>query len=140
MSKLKEYNGHFCEYEYEYAFIAFLEGEGWKYQSGNKIERTDKKEVLIKADLVQFLKNENPDLTDTEIEQIFDTVKLVGAETDFATLHKVYGWMVDGVQFIPQDGLARMVKLIDFDDPDKNIFKVVNQFTVEYINNGQKES
>lgn len=24
MSKLKEYNGHFCESEYEYAFIAFL--------------------------------------------------------------------------------------------------------------------
>ncbi len=140
MAKLKEFNGHFCEYEYEYAFIAFLEGEGWKYQSGNKIERTDKKEVLIKDDLLQFLKNTNPDLTDTEIEQIYDTVKLVGAETDFATLHKVYGWMVDGVQFIPQDGLARMVKLIDFDNPDKNIFKVVNQFTVEYINNGQKEN
>ena len=29
MSKLKEYNGHFCESEYEYAFIAFLEREGF---------------------------------------------------------------------------------------------------------------
>ncbi len=37
MSKLKEYNGHFCESEYEYAFIAFLEKEGWQYLQGSKI-------------------------------------------------------------------------------------------------------
>ena len=34
-SKLKEYYGHYCESEYEYAFIGFLEQEGWKYISGN---------------------------------------------------------------------------------------------------------
>ena len=36
MAKLNEYYGHFCESEYEYAFIGFLEQEGWKYVSGNK--------------------------------------------------------------------------------------------------------
>ena len=48
--------------------------------------------------------------------------------------------MVDGVQFIPQDGLAKMIPLIDFENTDNNIFRVVNQFTVEYTNNGQKRS
>ena len=33
-----------------------------------------------------------------------------------------------------------MIQLIDFENPDKNIFRVVNQFTVEYTNNGQKEN
>ena len=33
MARLKEYNGHYCESEYEYAFIGFLEAEGWKYSS-----------------------------------------------------------------------------------------------------------
>lgn len=33
-----------------------------------------------------------------------------------------------------------MIPLIDFDNWDKNIFHVVNQFTVEYTNNGQKEN
>ena len=70
----------------------------------------------------------------------FDYVRLVGAESDFATLHKVYGWMVNGVQFTPQDRLPRMIPLIEFDNWDKNIFRVVNQFTVEYTNNGQKEN
>ena len=39
MARLKEYNGHYCESEYEYAFIGFLETEGWKYTSGNKLSR-----------------------------------------------------------------------------------------------------
>ena len=48
MARLKEYNGHYCESEYEYAFIGFLEEEGWKYTSGNKISRVTKRDVLIK--------------------------------------------------------------------------------------------
>ena len=79
------------------------------------------------------------DLTEDEVMQIYDSVRLVGAETDFATLHKVYNWMVNGIQFTPQDGIARMIPLINFEkDIDKNIFRVVNQFIVEYTNNGQK--
>ena len=140
MIKQKEYNGHYCESEYEYAFIGFLEAEGWDYISGNNINRNDKRDVLIADDFKEFIAKTNPELTEDEVTQIFDNVRLVGAESDFATLHKVYGWMVDGIQFTPQDGLAKMIPLIDFEKPDKNIFRVVNQFTVEYTNNGQKEN
>ena len=146
MAKLKEYNGRYCESEYESAFIGFLEAEGWQYSSGNDISRVSKRDVLIADDFKKFLAETNPDLTEEEVTQIFDNVRLAGAESDFATLHKVYGWMVDGVQFTPRDGLARMIPLIDFkylDDKNKknkNIFRVVNQFTVEYTNNGHKET
>ena len=137
MAKLKEYNGHYCESEYEYAFIGFLEAEGWKYTLGNNITRNSYKDVLISEDFLKFIKKTNSDLTDEEVSNIFDNVRLVGGESDFATLHKVYGWMVDGVQFIPSSGIPRMVQLIDFDNPDNNIFRVVNQFVVEYTNNGK---
>ncbi|MBR2550698.1 MAG: type I restriction endonuclease subunit R [Clostridiales bacterium] len=140
MAKLKEFNGHYCESQYEYAFIAFLEAEGWQYLSGSNMPRTAKKDVLYTDDLEEFLNDTNPDLTNADISQISDNVRLVGAESDFATLHKVYGWMVDGVQFIPQSGIARMVPLIDFEHPDNNIFRVVNQLVVEYTNNGKKEN
>ena len=140
MAKLKEYSGHYCESEFEYAFIAFLEAEGWQYLAGNNIKRATKRDVLIADDLNAFLTKTNPDFTAEEVTQIYDNVRLAGAESDFATLHKVYGWMVDGVQFIPQNGQARMVHLIDFEQPENNIFRVVNQFTVEYTNNGQKEN
>ena len=140
MAKLKEYNGHYCESEYEYAFIGFLENEDWDYTSGNDIRRETKRDVLIADDFKTFLSKTNPELTADEVEQIYDNVRLVGAESDFATLHKVYGWMVNGVQFTPQSGLAEMIFLIDFDTPKNNIFRVVNQFTVEYTNNGRKEN
>lgn len=121
------------------ASISFLEAEGWNYSLGNNIHRNTKRDVLIADDLKKFLSDQNPNLTEEKITQIFD-VSLVGSESDFATLHKVYGWMVDGVQFTPQNGLAKMILLIDFENPNKNIFRVVNQFTVEYPNNGQKEN
>lgn len=140
MAKLKEYNGHYCESEYEYAFIGFLENEGWNYSSGTNIKRNTKRDVLIADDFKAFLSKTNPELTADEVEQIYDNVRLVGAESDFATLHKVYDWIVNGVQFTPQSGLAEMISLIDFDTPENNIFRVVNQFTVEYTNNGRKEN
>lgn len=140
MAKLKEYNGHYCESEYEYAFIGFLENEGWNYSSGTNIKRNTKRDVLIADDFKAFLSKTNPELTADEVEQIYDNLRLVGAESDFATLHKVYGFMVNGVQFTPQSGLAEMISLIDFDTPKNNIFRVVNQFTVEYTNNGRKEN
>lgn len=140
MAKLHEFNGHYCESEYEYAFLAFLESVGWQYVAGNDIQRTYLSEVLCKDDLAQFLSKTNPELDKDEVEQLVDTVRLAGAESDFATLHKVYGWMVNGVQFTRKNGTAKMVSLIDFENPKNNIFKAVNQFTVEYINNGKKET
>lgn len=140
MAKLKEYHGHFCESDYEYAFIGFLEKEEWNYLSGSKMPRNTKSDVLCVDDLEGFLAKTNPDLVSEEIKQISDNVRLVGAESDFATLHKVYGWMVDGVQFTPQSGMARMIPLIDFEHPENNIFRVVNQLVVEYTNNGKKEN
>lgn len=139
MAELKNFNGHFCESEYEYAFIDFLESEGWTYSPGNNVPRRNKNDVLIQNDFQSFIASSNPDLTENEVEQIFDTVRLVGAESDFATLHKVYGWMVNGIQFTPNDSLPKMVPLIDFDKPQNNVFRVVNQLVVDYTNQGQKK-
>ena len=142
MSNLKSYNGRYCESDYENAFIAFLEAEGWQYLAGDSMTRSSLRDVLYVDDLEQFLHKTNHDLTTDEVRQIAENVRLAGAESDFATLHKVYKWMVEGIQFTPKNGIARMVDLIDFkNDPLKNnIFRVVNQFTVEYTNNGQTEN
>ncbi len=139
MSNLKNYNGRYCESEFEYAILSFLEDEGWQYLAGKRIPRDSKTTVLYMDDMEQFLSKTHADLTADEIHQIMDRVRLVGAESEFSALHRVYGWMVDGVQFTPQNGLACMIALIDFEHPKNNIFRAVNQFDVEYTNNGQKE-
>ena len=133
MATLNNYNGHYCEWEFEETFISLLEGEDWQYLYGDSIPRTSHKEVLYMDDLIQFLKKTNPDLDDEDILQIAENVRLVGSDSDFATLHKVYGWMVDGMQYVSKKGVPRIVKLIDFentDTNDSNIYRVVNQFTV----------
>ncbi|MGN1214544.1 MAG: type I restriction endonuclease subunit R, partial [Bacteroidaceae bacterium] len=142
MAKSQNINGHFAESDYENALIAFLEQEGWQYLHGDSIKRANRKEVLYMDDLLQFLKDNHKNVKVEEQQRIADNVRLVGADTDFATLHKVYRWMVNGVPAIDKDGTPTIVKLIDFaclDNPqneNKNIFRVVNQFTVEYLNNG----
>lgn len=135
-------DGHFVESDYENALIAFLEREGWQYLYGDSIRRANRKEVLNMEDLLQFLKDNNKNVKGEELQRIADNVRLVGADSDFATLHKVYKWMVNGVPAVDKDGRPTTVNLIDFsylDHPQKentNIFRVVNQFTVEYMNNG----
>ena len=140
MNQLKSFNGRYCEWEFEYTFLSLLEKEGWQYLSGANLPRTSRKEVLYTDDLEQFLSKTNSDLLADEIRQLIDTVRLAGAESHFATLHKLYSWMVDGIQFTPRTGISRMVSLIDFDEPKNNIFRAVNQFTVDYTNNGQTEN
>lgn len=140
MARLKNYNGRYCESDFEQAFLSKLEEAGWQYLAGSNIPRSSRRDVLYVDDLEQFLSNHYPSFQADEIRQLIDTVRLAGAESDFATLHKVYGWMVNGIQFTPRNGLAQMVQLIDFDHPDSNIFRAVNQFTVEYSNSGQVET
>ena len=138
MGKLKEFNGIYCESDYEYTFIELLKREGWKYLSGKALKRLKKTDVLITDDFIEFISSTNKTLADDEIQQIFDIVRLVGSESDFETLHKVYNWFVDGIQFTPNDGLPQMVKLIDFEHPERNVFRLVNQLEIEYTSQGEK--
>lgn len=139
MARLKKINGRYCEAEYEDTFLGLLEAEDWKYTLGSKIKRASKRDVLIEKDFKSFFEETNQGLSEEEVTKLFDNVRLIGSDSDFSTLHKVYGWLVDGVQFVPENGLPIMVSLIDFEHPDKNVFRAVNQLTVEYVNNGKKE-
>ena len=136
MSKLKNYSGRYCESDYENAFIGFLEAEGWQYLAGENLKRSGRREVLYEDDLREFLSEQHPTYTAADVQRLVDTVKLVGAVTDFATLHKVYRWMIDGMQFTPDGGHAETVNLIDFGNWHRNKWRVVNQLVIDYQNNG----
>ena len=142
MFELKNINGHFCESDYEYAFISFLEDEGWVYSAGLDIAREYKRDVLIIDDLKDYINNNYSDLSESEVKRLIDSIKLVGAETDFATLHKFYKWIVDGFNFQLDNGETIIIDLINFEKNKtlNNIFKVVNQLSIEYINNGKAEN
>ena len=138
MAKLKNDNGRFCEYDFENALISMLEREGWQYLSGRDLPRALESDVLYLDDLEQFLSRAHPSFSVEDVRRLSDTVRLAGGASDFATLHQVYGWLVDGMTFTPTDGRAELVSLIDFDHPERNLFRVVNQFTVTYVDQGQE--
>ena len=133
-------SGHFVESDYENALISFLEGEDWQYTFGEDMVRDTRREVIFTDDLVTFLSKQYAALTSADIKRIIDNIRLAGAESDFATLHKVYNWLVGGMQFTPDSGTPMMINLIDFDNADNNIFRVVNQFTIDYTNNGETKN
>lgn len=130
------YKGRYVESEFESAFVGLLESMGWKYD--DNIER-EKSEVLIKSDFIEFLARSNADLGDEEREQIFESFRLVGGDSAFATLHKVYNLLINGMPFSPQNEPKKQISLIDFENPRNNTFRVLNQFVIEYTNNGQKQ-
>lgn len=140
MNNLKEYNGRFCESDYENALISFLETEGWTYLSGTSFSRVTKRDVLLISDLKEYIAKNNPEFSAEEIDRLVDVIKLVGTESDFATLHKVYKWIVDGFTFALDNGTYKTLNLIDFEDKNNNIFKVVNQLSIDYTNNGKVEN
>ena len=139
-SKYIAMDGHFVESDYENALISFLEGEDWKYIFGEDIPRESRKEVLYMDDLIAYLSDAYKELDSEDIRKIADNIRLVGADNDFATLHKVYNWLVDGIQFTSKQGKPMTIRPIDFNKPSKNKFRVVNQFVVDYINNGETKN
>lgn len=138
MAEMGKYK--FTEQDFENIFLDYLEAVGWHYLPGSSISRKSQREVLYVDDLEQFLSKTKPNLNAEELRQLIDMVRLAGAESDFAALHKVYNWMVDGIPFTPGDGQPQIIPLIDFENPKNNYFHAVNQFTVEYLNNGQVQT
>ena len=138
MAKLVDFNGKYCEFEYENTFITYLERIGWTYLPGKDMNRVKGSEVLNVDDLTQYLSDTYKDLSDADIKNIIDKVCLVGAESEFAILHKVYNWLVNGILYTPEGtGQAQIIRLIDFGEAGNNHFKVVNQLSVTYVNNGE---
>ena len=137
---LVNYNGRFCEQDFENAIIQMFEDTGWHYTFGDDIPRDNGMEVMIIDELRGFIRGEYPFLLPEEVENLINKIRLVGAESEFATLHRVYTMLTDGISFTPHDGVPRMIRFLSFEHPERNTYRVVNQFTVDYVNNGERKN
>ena len=121
----------------EQAIIAELQAKGYEYEYGPDIER-DYHEVILEDTFRSSMLKINPGISHAIITEAFKAVRNLGLlrlEDLNASFHK---YLIEGVPVPYQrDGESRTftVKLVDFDVPEKNNFKVVNQYTViEYKN------
>lgn len=121
----------------EQAIISELQDKGYEYLYGPEIER-DYHNVILEEYYRESIERINPEITSEIINESYKTIKNLGLlrlEDLNASFHK---YVIEGVPIPYQkDGESRTytVRLIDFDNPDNNDFKVVNQYTViEYKN------
>lgn len=121
----------------EQAIISDLCEKGFEYAYGPDIVR-DYHEVILEDCFRSSMLNINPGITHAIISEAYKAIRNLGLlrlEDLNASFHK---YLIEGVPVSYQkDGESRTftVKLVDFDNPEANDFKVINQFTViEYKN------
>lgn len=121
----------------EQAIISELQDKGYQYLYGPDIER-DYHEVILRDCFDAALLDINPGITQDLIEEAYKSVKNLGLLRLEELNYSFHKYLVEGVPIPYQkDGENRTftVKLIDFDNPGANDFKVINQYTIiEYKN------
>ena len=121
----------------EQAIIKELQGRGYEYVYGPEIER-DYQEVILRdcfeSSMMRINKGITPSIIDEAYKQIKDLGLLKLEEKNYA-FHK---YAIEGVPVPYQaDGENKTytVKIFDFENPEGNDFKVINQYTIiEYKN------
>ena len=133
-------NGKMFESEYEQAFVEMLQNAGWNnYTFGEHLHRqiTD---PILEDDLRNYLNSRYAKLgfTDDDCNAAIANIRNIGGVNDYDALRNTYNLYHDGYDFKFMDANKQPFHLeyIDFDNPENNIFRVVNQF--EMLQGNQK--
>ncbi len=116
----------------EQAIISELQEMGYDYIYAPDIDR-DYHEVILEDCFKESMMNINPDITMEMVAEAYRVVRdqsLLKLEDVNAAFHKL---MIEGVAVAyKKDGENRtkIVKLVDFERPEINDFKVINQYTI----------
>jgi len=124
----------------ENSAISWFKEIGYLYIPGSELipengERESYRDVILKKRFIQAIKKLNPSLTDSLAEEVYEKVRNID-HPDFIIKGKIfYQYLTEGVKLTYREGKeekTRLVKLIDFKNPENNEFLVANQFEVEY--------
>lgn len=128
----------FTENAYEQTLIALFRDElGYAYECGYEVER-DYREPFYRADLVASMRRLNPSLPADAMEQGIKQITNISIGTLEQNNEQFTLWMQNGLEVgYLQDGEERttLMRLIDYERPERNLFKVVNQWRVEEYKN-----
>lgn len=126
--------GIYYESQFEEATIELLTEAQWQYTFGDELHRkyTD---PLIEEDLRTFLNAQYADkgLTDAEMDNVVANLRNVGGQNDYYAAQNAFLLYRDGYDFTYSDnrGTPFRMEYIDFEHPNRNIFRCVNQFVME---------
>ena len=126
----------FNEHSLEMSIIKLLEDKGYIHISGNNIT-CEKTEVLLVDDLKAYLRTKYAcdGLTENEINSIILSLRAVSG-TLYEANKAILSMIMNGFVFNREDRAKKdiFIELIDYDNPESNIFKIVNQMEIEGYN------
>ena len=126
----------FNEHALELSIIELLQNKGYTHQTGSELLR-EKSEVLIVDDLKEYLRTRYvlDELTEIEIDSIILSLRAAGG-TLYESNKAVLSMIIDGFVFNREDRNKKdiFIELINYEEPEKNIFKIVNQLEIEGYN------
>lgn len=126
-------NTKFTEDQLEEAIIELFKNEGYDYLNGENIHRPFEK-ILLEDDLKQYLTNRYGDkgLEDDEISSIISRIDYISPSPLYEGNRETYRLVNEGFILERNNPEAEkfLVEYIDFKNPENNIFKVVNQYSV----------
>lgn len=123
----------FNEHALEMSIMELFEDEGYEHLIGSDIHR-EKTEVLLVDDIKNYLYDKYADdgITPSEVESII--LMLRSASGNVYEINKtVFKMICDGFIFNREDRSQKdlFIQLIDFENPEYNIFKIVNQVEIQ---------
>ena len=126
-------DANFTENSYEQAIIALFEQMGYRYECGYDVER-DPRNPLHEEVLRASLRRVNPGLTDYALGELVKQLKEIDGADLVAQNETFTDYLQNGIPVEDKaGGEYRTVnaRLIDYDRPEANDFRIVNQWTVE---------
>lgn len=126
--------GQFTEAQLEAAIIEIFQQQGYIYVHGENIHR-QYEDILLEDDLRSFLQQRyaHKGLSETETQKIINQLTLIPASPLYEGNCASF-WVVNEGFDLQRDDLSKValhIDYIDFDHPENNIFKVVNQYSVQ---------
>ena len=127
----------FDEHALEMSIMELFQDEEYIYINGESISR-DMSDVLLADDLRKYLKDryDSEGITESEIDGIILNLRSISG-TIYEANKAVYKLVCDGFILNREDRTQKdlYISLIDYDAPERNIFKIVNQFDILGMNN-----
>lgn len=126
---------NFNEHSLEMSIMELFQDEGYHYLNGEQLHR-ERSEVLLTGDLRQYLLNRyaKDGLTTTEVDGILLRLKSISG-TIYEANKAFCKLLCDGFILNREDRTQKdlYIQLVDYDHPENNVFKIVNQFEIEGV-------
>ena len=126
--------GKFTEADLEMAIIELFKQQGYIYESGESMHRKYE-DILLIDDLKAFMSERysSDDLSESEYKKIISRLSLIASAPLYNGNRETFRLINEGFDLVRDDmgKVALHIDYINFDEPEKNIFKAVNQYSVQ---------